>query len=99
MPLDIATTLQLQGCTAHYLSHSLFPLEPGHRCLIHAGAGGLGQLLIQLAKIRGAEVFTTVGSTEKGSRLTGGLRNLAKLSIREAVAAEQRARSDEAMIG
>lgn len=65
VPLDIATTLQLQGCTAHYLSHSLFPLEPGHRCLIHAGAGGLGQLLIQLAKIRGAEVFTTVGSTEK----------------------------------
>ncbi len=65
LPLDIATSLQLQGATAHYLSHSLFRLEPGHRCLIHAGAGGLGQLLIQLAKVRGAEVFTTVGGPEK----------------------------------
>jgi NADPH2:quinone reductase len=65
IPLDIATALQLQGSTAHYLSHSLFPLAPGHTCLIHAGAGGLAQLLIQLAKIRGAEVFATVGSPEK----------------------------------
>ena len=66
VPLDVATALQLQGSTAHYLSHTLFPLKSGHRCLIHAGAGGLGQLLIQLAKIRGAEVFVTVGSEEKG---------------------------------
>lgn len=65
VPLDVATALQLQGSTAHYLSHSLFPLEAGHRCLIHAGAGGLGQLLIQIAKAKGAEVFTTVGSPEK----------------------------------
>lgn len=65
IPLDVATTLQLQGSTAHYLSHSLFPLEPGHKCLIHAGAGGLAQLLIQLAKMRGAEVFATVGSAGK----------------------------------
>jgi len=67
IPLPIATALQLQGCTAHYLSHSLFPLATGKRCLIHAGAGGLGQILIQLAKIRGAEVFTTVGSPEKAT--------------------------------
>ena len=65
VPLEIATALQLQGATAHYLSHSLFKLEQDHRCLIHAGAGGLGQLLVQLAKARGAEVFTTVGSLEK----------------------------------
>lgn len=63
--LDIATALQLQGCTAHYLSHSAYRLKKGDICLIHAGAGGVGQLLIQLAKARGAEVITTVGSPEK----------------------------------
>lgn len=65
IPLDIATTLMLQGCTAHYLSHSLFALGPAHSCLVHAGAGGVGQLLIQLARLRGARVLATVGSTEK----------------------------------
>jgi len=65
IPLDIATALQLQGCTAHYLTHSLYPLEAGHSCLVHAGAGGVGQLVIQLAKARGATVFATVGSQEK----------------------------------
>ena len=65
VPLDVATTLMLQGCTAHYLSHSLFRLEPGHSCLVHAGAGGVGQLLIQLARLRGARVLATVGSEEK----------------------------------
>ena len=63
--LDVAAALQLQGSTAHYLSHSLFPLQAGESCLIHAGAGGLGQLLIQLATRIGATVFTTVGSPEK----------------------------------
>ena len=65
VPLDIATALQLQGMPAHYLTHSLFPLAEGHTCLIHAGAGGMGQLAIQLAKMRGAEVIVTVGSEEK----------------------------------
>lgn len=65
VPLDVATALQLQGMTAHYLTHSLFPLAEGHTCLIHAGAGGMGQLAIQLAKIRGARVIVTVGSPEK----------------------------------
>lgn len=65
VPYPIATTLMLQGCTAHYLSHSAFELKPGDTCLIHAGAGGVGQLLIQLAKLRGAKVITTVGSQEK----------------------------------
>src|SRR3546814_9850888 len=45
--------------------HSLFPLRHGLSCLVHAGAGGVGQLLIQLAKARGATVYTTVGSKEK----------------------------------
>lgn len=62
---QVATVLMLQGCTAHYLSHSLFPLQAGQWCLIHAGAGGVGQLLIQLAKRRGAKVITTVGRQDK----------------------------------
>jgi NADPH2:quinone reductase len=60
-----ATAVMLQGLTAHYLVHDSFALGPGHRCLVHAGAGGVGQLLIQLAHRIGAEVFTTVGSPEK----------------------------------
>jgi len=65
VPDAVATTLMLQGCTAHYLTHSAFPLEPGHACLVHAGAGGVGQLLIQLAKRRGSRVIATVGSADK----------------------------------
>lgn len=68
VPLDVACALQLQGCTAHYLTHSAFALQAGHTCLVHAGAGGVGQLLIQLAKSRGARVLTTVGSAEKAER-------------------------------
>lgn len=63
----------LQGLTAHYLATDTFPLGPGHRCLIHAGAGGVGLLLTQIAKLKGAEVFTTVGTAEKAvlSRAAG----------------------------
>lgn len=70
VPLDIAAALMLQGCTAHYLSHSAFPLQRGQSCLVHAGAGGVGQLLIQLAKSRGATVLTTVSTPEKASIAT-----------------------------
>jgi NADPH2:quinone reductase len=65
--LAIGAAIMLQGCTAHYLSHTLFPLASGHTCLVHAGAGGVGQLLIQLAKMRGARVLTTVGGDEKAA--------------------------------
>ena len=67
VPLDIATALMLQGCTAHYLSHSAFELGPGKNCLVHAAAGGVGQLLTQLAKLRGAAVLATAGSAEKAA--------------------------------
>jgi len=65
--------VMLQGITAHYLAHDTFRLTSGDRCLIHAGAGGVGLLLTQVAKMRGAEVFTTVGTAEKAelSRLAG----------------------------
>jgi NADPH2:quinone reductase len=65
--LPIATVLMLQGSTAHYLTHSTFPLQTGHTCLIHAGAGGVGQLLIQLAKLRSACVIATIGTAEKAA--------------------------------
>ena len=63
--IEVAAALPLQGMTAHFLTRDTFPLQRGHRCLIHAGAGGVGLLLIQIAKALGAEVFTTVGTPEK----------------------------------
>ncbi len=63
--LDTAAAVMLQGMTAHFLAVDTFPLAPGHRCLVHAAAGGVGLLLVQIAKRRGAEVFATVGSAEK----------------------------------
>jgi NADPH2:quinone reductase len=60
-----AAALLLQGMTAHYLACDTFPLKPGDAALIHAGAGGVGLLLIQIAKKRGARVITTVGTDEK----------------------------------
>ncbi len=62
---ETAAAVMLQGMTAHYLVTDTFPLATGDKCLIHAGAGGVGLLLIQLATMIGAEVFTTVGTPEK----------------------------------
>ena len=58
-------TAMLQSMTAHYLAIDTYPLGPGDRCLIHAGAGGTGNLLIQLASNAGEEVFLTVGTAAK----------------------------------
>lgn len=60
-----AAAVCLQGFTAHYLSTSTFPLAPGHRALIHAAAGGVGLLLVQMAKRRGAFVIGTASTDEK----------------------------------
>lgn len=68
---DVAAATMLQGMTAHYLVHDTFPLQAGQRCLIHAGAGGVGLLLIQLAASIGAEVFTTVSTEEKAALAAG----------------------------
>lgn len=65
MSLSAAAALPLQGMTAHYLIDSVYPLGPGDRCLVHAAAGGTGRLIVQMAKLRGAEVVATVGSEEK----------------------------------
>jgi len=60
-----AAAAMLQGMTAHYLACTLAPLKFGDACLIHAGAGGVGLLLTQIAKLRGARVITTVSTDEK----------------------------------
>ena len=54
-----------QGMTAHYLADAVFPLGGGHVCIVHSAAGGVGQLLSQIAKRRGATVIGTVSSEEK----------------------------------
>jgi len=61
----LAAAAMLQGMTAHYLTHSTFPLEEGQTALVHAAAGGVGLLLCQMAKLRGATVIGTAGSEEK----------------------------------
>lgn len=67
LKLDRAAAVMLQGLTAHYLARSTFPLRAGHRCLVHAAAGGVGLLLCQLARAAGAEVVGTVSSDEKAA--------------------------------
>ena len=57
----------LQGMTAHYLAVSTYPLKPGDACLVHAAAGGVGLLLCQVAKRRGAKVIGTVSTEEKAA--------------------------------
>jgi len=57
----------LQGMTAHYLATSTFPLESGNACLVHAAAGGVGLLLCQVSKLRGARVLGTVSTREKAA--------------------------------
>jgi NADPH2:quinone reductase len=63
--LPVAAAVMLQGMTAHYLSHSTYPIQAGDTVLVHAAAGGVGGLLIQMAKRRGARVLGTVSTEEK----------------------------------
>lgn len=71
LPDEVSTrqgaAAMLQGMTAHYLSSDSYPLKPGDVCLVHAAAGGVGLLLCQMAKLRGARVLGTVGSEEKAA--------------------------------
>jgi NADPH:quinone reductase len=61
----VAAAVMLQGMTAHYLTHSTFPLQEGQTALVHAAAGGVGLLLVQIAKLRGATVIGTAGTEDK----------------------------------
>ena len=60
-----AAAAMLQGMTAHYLTHSTYPLKSGDTCLVQAAAGGTGGLIVQMAKMLGARVFGTVSTEEK----------------------------------
>jgi len=64
---DAAAAVMLQGMTAHYLSETTFRARAGDIALVHAGAGGTGLLLIQLLKLKGATVYTTVSTAEKAT--------------------------------
>ena len=61
----LAAAAMLQGMTAHYLTHSTYPLKKGDSCLVHAAAGGAGGLIVQMAKMLGATVYGTVSTEEK----------------------------------
>jgi NADPH2:quinone reductase len=63
--------VMLQGMTAHYLTTSTYPLKPGDQCLVHAAAGGVGLLLCQIARLRGARVIGTVSTPEKAELARG----------------------------
>lgn len=68
---EVAAAVLLQGMTAHYLTVSTYPVQPGDRVLVHAGAGGVGLLLIQIAKLRGGHVIATTSSEEKAELARG----------------------------
>ena len=65
--LQTAAAVMLQGLTAHYLTHSTFEIKQGDTALVHAAAGGAGQLITQVARLRGATVYGTVGSEAKAA--------------------------------
>jgi NADPH2:quinone reductase len=65
LDFEQAAAAMLQGMTAHYLLHSSYPLKKGETALIHAAAGGVGLLLVQMAKKIGARVIATAGTQEK----------------------------------
>jgi NADPH2:quinone reductase len=68
LDFKLAAAAMLQGMTAHYLAHSTYALKEGTTALVHAAAGGVGLLLVQMAKMRGARVIGTVSTQEKADR-------------------------------
>ncbi len=67
LDLKVGAAAMLQGMTAHYLAYTTYPLKPGDACLVHAAAGGVGLLLVQMARQCGATVFGTVSTEEKAA--------------------------------
>ena len=65
--IDVATAVMLQGLTAHYLTHSTYPVKAGDTVLVHAAAGGVGLLLVQIANLLGARVIGTTSTQEKAA--------------------------------
>ncbi len=81
--VKLAAAVMLQGITAHYLAISTYPLTSDSECLIHAAAGGVGLLLCQIAKLRGARIIGTVSTPEKASLATGAGANDVVLYTRQ----------------
>jgi NADPH2:quinone reductase len=71
MAFEAAAAAMLQGMTAHYLTHSTYPLGASDTALVHAAAGGTGLLIVQMAKMRGARVIGTTGTAEKAALAQG----------------------------
>jgi NADPH2:quinone reductase len=65
LDMQVAAGVMLQGLTAHYLTHSTFVLKPGDTALVHAAAGGVGSVIVQVARIAGARVIATAGTEAK----------------------------------
>lgn len=86
-----AAAVMLQGLTAHYLTTDTWPLRPGETALVHAAAGGVGLLLVQLARRRGARVFATVGDDAKAALAREAGADAVCLYTREDFAAAARA--------
>jgi NADPH2:quinone reductase len=69
--MDVAAAALVQGMTAHYLVHDSYVVKPGDTLLVHAAAGGVGSLLVQMIKAKGGRVIGTVSSAEKEQRARG----------------------------
>jgi NADPH:quinone reductase len=82
--------VMLQGMTAHYLATATYPLRSGDTCVVHAAAGGVGLLLVQIAKRRGARVIATAGSDEKAALARAAGADEVIVYTREDFAAETR---------
>ena len=87
---QIAAATMLQGMTAQYLACSTFPLNKAHTCLVHAAAGGVGLLLCQIARLRGARVIGTVSTEEKAALARGAGANEVILYTQQDFAVETR---------
>jgi NADPH:quinone reductase len=81
--VKLAAAVMLQGMTAHYLAISTYPLTSESHCLIHAAAGGVGLLLCQIAKLRGARIIGTASTPEKAALATGAGANDVVLYTRQ----------------
>ena len=84
---EIAAAVLLQGMTAHYLSHDVYPVQDGDTVLVHAGAGGVGLLLTQMVRSRGGRVISTVSTDDKAdlARAAGANETLPYEGFRERV--------------
>jgi NADPH2:quinone reductase len=89
-----AAAVMLQGMTAHYLVETVYLLKPGNACLVHAAAGGVGLLLVQMAKRKGARVFATVSTEEKAVLARGAGADTVILYTEQDFAAEVKKRTD-----